>query len=599
MTPETYALSVGLVSLVLWYVAKVPLAWALAVACAIAVVGSTVVLGVRYSTDHALREKIRNATQDDIRLPADFMWGAATAAHQVEGGQHNDWTEMETKKGWEKSGLACDAWNLFPEDVKRMKWLGLTAFRFSVEWSRLQPERDAWDTQALAKYVGWVKLLRENGIEPIITLHHFSSPTWLVAAGGFENVSVQRTFATFCRRVAEAMRPHARKFITFNEPALYALNSCVTNARPGDRIYERPGDIAAMVRFMRNLVAAHAEAYHAIHEVYPEAQVSVAKNILYVEPRARWSPIDCFLAHEIDKAFNFAMLDAMKTGEYHVTFVSRLVASVHEKNPRWANTLDFLGLNHYNITTVGLDLANPGQPIAIAEQRLHTDNPKNQMNWEMEPSSMLSVLRKVAKYHLPILITESGCCDGDGPEDHRRQQFMLQSLACVHQAIRETINVIGFCQWSLIDNFEWDFGYGPRFGLFTVDYSTVRRQHEDRAWEQPDFEDRSRVPSGSAHLYRRVIAAHSAFASPSEEDFTWPSGSDQQRSMNDDDDERLHEKKASSSSSREKKTHVSTGAPAAVSLVATTKQKHPRRTTVVVDTTSEIEMEEDTPDSEM
>lgn len=506
--PEVWAMLVAAFGLALHVVLGVPLAWTLAIGAGLALAVSTCVLGVRYSMDKRLSDRIKNATEDDIRLPEGFLFGAATAAHQVEGNQHNDWTEWEQARNWEPSGNACDAWNLFPHDVERMRWLGLDCFRFSVEWSRIEPQPGVWMDEPLERYASWCRLLRQNSIEPIVTLHHFSSPTWLVGAGGFENASVVEHFVEFARRVTEALKPYVRYFVTFNEPALYALNSCVTNERPGDRRYTRPGDLAAMCRLMRNLVNAHAEAYHAMHLVHPECRVSVAKNIIHYEPRAKWSPLDLFICQEIDRVYNHAMLDALTTGTYSVSFGSRLfMRPIHEKNPKWANTLDYLGVNHYNISTVGFDLSQP-QLIAVDSRRVATENVKNQMGWECEPASMLLALRKMSRYGLPVLITEAGCCDDGVEMDHRRQQFMLQNLACVTRALEEQITVVGFCVWSLVSNIEWDSGRVPRFGLFDIDYATVDRQHRERAWESPNFVDRSRLTTGSAKLYKRIIANH-------------------------------------------------------------------------------------------
>ena len=143
----------------------------------------------------------------------------------------NDWYEWEKQKNFVPCGIACDVWNLFEHDVERMKWLGLTCYRFSVEWSRIQPTLDVWNEEALDKYFNWCRLLKKNNIEPIVTLHHFTSPLFLRDNGGFTNKKMQQVFAQFCRRVALKLKNEVKYFITFNEPTLYALNSCVTNER--------------------------------------------------------------------------------------------------------------------------------------------------------------------------------------------------------------------------------------------------------------------------------------------------------------------------------------------------------------------------------
>ena len=223
---------VGSISFSVWFFFGIPLHLCLIFATILGILISTLILTQKFWTSKKIKDRIQNVTEDDIALPDDFLFGAATAAYQVEGENYNnDWYHWEQKRNFVPCGIACDVWNLFEHDVQRMKWLGLNSFRFSVEWSRIQPTLESWDESALQRYFNWCSLLRKNKIEPIVTLHHFTSPMFLKENGGFANEAMRKNFAVFCQRVTEKLRPHVTYFVTFNEPTLYALNSCVTNDR--------------------------------------------------------------------------------------------------------------------------------------------------------------------------------------------------------------------------------------------------------------------------------------------------------------------------------------------------------------------------------
>jgi beta-glucosidase len=507
--PELWAaLIAGLTAVLKWTLA-VPLLYSVPICVALAVLYSTVVLSVRYGLSARLREEIRNTTVDSLDLPPGFLFGCATAAHQVEGGNTNDWTEWEVAKGWEPSGMATDTWNLFPCDVQKMVWLGLNAFRLSVEWSRIQPVRGEWDEAALQRYVGWCRLLRQNGIEPLITLWHFTLPTWVLPAGGFADESVRADFATFAARVATALCPYVDRFITCNELSLWALNSAVTGMRPCDRRIQTPGNLQTFLEMLRDGCKVHAAAYHAIHAVHSAAQVSLAANIIDVIPARAFHPLDAFMANEVNQAYNHGVLDCLTTGEFAVSFVSPALVGLKETLPLCRGTLDFIGLNVYNTCQARFIPRPPF--LDISEQpseAMLRDGPKSQapLSWTMEPTTVLTALRKLKRYDQDVIITEAGAADDGGDDDVRRQQWMVENLACVQHALREGIRVTGFCVWTLVSNFEWDSGFVPKFGLFDVLRDRLQQQHQNRAWAAPGFRDASRVSTGTAHLYRRIIA---------------------------------------------------------------------------------------------
>ena len=218
------------------------------------------------------------------------------------------------------------------------------------------------------------------------------------------------------------------------------------------------------------------------------------------------------------------MLDALTTGEFKVQFVSRLVLNpIFEENEFWKGKLDYIGMNHYNKAVIGIDFSSADY-LYIDMKHPVTENPKaSTMKWELDGTSMLYALRKMSSYNLPIFITESGCDDNGLEEDVKRRQFMIQSLSCVSQAIyNENINVLGFCVWSLVSNYEWgdvndksgNFvhdGFAPRFGLFDLNYQILKQQFDEGRYDEPNFVDKSRIPTGSAHLYKRIIERQKKF----------------------------------------------------------------------------------------
>ncbi len=231
--------------------------------------------------------------QATYHFPRGFLWGTATAAHQVEGNNtNNNWSAWEKQPGriaqGQHAGLACDWWGgRWREDFDRAADAGQNAHRMSVEWSRIQPAPDRWDEAALDRYREMLRGLVERGMTPMVTLHHFSDPLWLVEQGGWENEQVTAHFEKFVSKVVEACQEYVNLWVTLNEPNVYAGNGYVTGDFP-------PGkhDLQASFRVMVNLVRAHAAAYHAIHKLQPQARVGLAIMYRGFTPAKTWSPLD-------------------------------------------------------------------------------------------------------------------------------------------------------------------------------------------------------------------------------------------------------------------------------------------------------------------
>ncbi len=374
-----------------------------------------------------------------LRFPEGFLWGAATSAHQVEGGQDNDWTEWERRgkiRDGSVSGRACDQWNRYEEDFEMAKALEHNAHRLSLEWSRIEPRAEEWDESALQHYRDVVQALRQRGLEPFVTLWHFTNPRWLAERGGWEWPEAPARFARYAERVARAL-PDVRFWTTVNESNVYALLGYVVGEWPPE--VKRP---LRAYRVFRNLAAAHRAAYRAIKHVRQAAQVGPAINFVYFQ----------------------AKTDAL---------LSRWMKGLADDwyNRRWLSwidsTADWIGVNHYVRTLISFgSLFRP----MVQEQGPGT---KTDFGWEIFPEAMYRALKLVNQFGKPIYITENGLADS---EDRWRRQFLHDYLRQVHRAILNGINVRGYFYWSLLDNFEWREGFNKRFGLIEVDFKTQQRR---------------------------------------------------------------------------------------------------------------------------
>lgn len=375
-------------------------------------------------------------------FPPGFLWGTATSSHQVEGGQRNDWTRWEslgkTRDG-NVSGAACDHWNRYEEDFDLAKSLGTNAYRFSIEWSRIEPENGKWNTAAFEHYRGVVKALRQRGLEPFVTLHHFTNPLWFADRGGWTWREAPERFARYVARVVEAL-PDVTHWVTFNEPEVYVELGYLTGYWPP----ERRSSIAAWdVR--KNLVAAHRLAAETIAHVRPMAKVGAAVNLVAFDPLRPWNPFDRLATSIAHRFHNRWFLDA-----------------THD-------TLDFIGINYYFHTRLSLKLYKPSD---FFHGTVPPGVPTSDAGWEIYPEGLGRVIDFASGYGKPMFITENGIADAT---DAKRTQFIHDHLAVLHRKIQEGRDVRGYFHWSLMDNFEWREGYAYRFGLVEVDFRTQRR----------------------------------------------------------------------------------------------------------------------------
>lgn len=391
-------------------------------------------------------------------FPKNFYWGAGTSAHQVEGGNVNDWTEWEKEHAdelaknaggkWQKwqqekfpemfdpqnyiSGRACEHYSRFEEDFDIAKELGHNAHRFSIEWSRIEPEEGKFDEDEIEHYKRVVGALRERGIEPFVTLWHWTLPLWVAKQGGWASKKTVSDFSRYTEKVASAFGGDIKFWITFNEPNIYAGIGGIKGLQP-------PGKLGLYGVFScyKNLARAHKNAYKIIHKINKETQVGFSNSVIYYPSKM------LFLYDFIwNKLFIY------------------LTRGCH----------DFLGLNYYTRGGVKLDTKIGG-----------TENVSD-LGWGIYPEGICHIVKSFKKYKLPIYITENGLADA---KDEKRAKFITNHLSWLAKAMEGGCDVRGYLHWSFLDNHEFVEmrGFWPRFGLVEVDYKTMRRKIRPSALE--------------------------------------------------------------------------------------------------------------------
>lgn len=393
------------------------------------------------------------------QFPKRFLWGASVSAHQVDGNTHNQWTvwELENAKAlaaaaeyhyhdlesWSRiskeaknpanyvSGDAADHYNRYEYDFDILKKLNMNAFRFSIEWSRIEPEEGAWNAEAVEHYKAYVAALKKRGIEPVVTLFHYTMPVWFANRGGFERRSNVKYFTRFAERIISELGSSVRLVITVNEPEIYVYESYYRGNWPPAVMSKRKA-----WRVLNNLAKAHNDTAKLLHGINRRYKVSVADNSAFFYPGD-----DALLSHKTAEFLQYWSDDY---------FLKKVVKNC-----------DFVGVNYY--------FSN-----RVYGYRIHNENnPVSDMGWDLSPADIQHVLERLHdKYKKPILITENGLAD---ETDSLRKWWISQTLVGIQRAIAYGVDVVGYLHWSLLDNVELDKGKWPRFGLVHVDYETQKR----------------------------------------------------------------------------------------------------------------------------
>jgi beta-glucosidase len=384
--------------------------------------------------------------RDSFELPSHFLLGTATAGAQVEGGDTNNSWYRWAERGGTVDGstpiVANDHWNRLEEDTALLRELGCQTHRMSVEWSRIEPAPGEWSHSALDHYRQELGLLRDAGIEPLVTLHHFANPLWLEDAGGWLNREVVRLFARYVREVVRVLGDLVTDWVPINEPNVYLAQGHLLGLWP-------PGkqSLRDFLRGSRHMIAAHREAYRTIHAEPTHgrsARVGVAHHVRVFEPGSRAGSSS--VAALYDRLFHRRFLDPLR------------------------GYLDFIGVNYYTRDVVDFS-PHPARlfgRLAVAE-----GTATNDLGWEIYPPGLHSTVRELYRsYGLPLFITENGIADR---RDMKRSAFIYDHLREVRRLLDAGVPIERYYHWTLLDNFEWAEGYTAAFGLYECDPRTQQR----------------------------------------------------------------------------------------------------------------------------
>ena len=389
--------------------------------------------------------------------------GVATAATQIEGGDADtNWHRWATRPGAVKDGStparAADHWNRVDQDIALLVELGVKHYRMGLEWARIEPKEGVFDAEALGHYRSELTKLRQAGITPVVTLHHFNNPGWLEERGAWSRRDTVSAFLTYVRRVVQHLSDLVDEWITINEPNVYASQAYWFGIWPPAHksVHE------AMI-VLSHLSQAHLRAYTLIHAIQPSAKVGAAHHLRVFDPANRTNPADLAGAKAMEYLFQTTALEAMSYGRFlpplrRTSTTPPAVSASYGKPGR--RYYDFMGINYYTRSWV-----------TGFSEGTRPNSPVNDLGWEIYPTGLTRVLRKVAKrYPGPIYITENGTADA---QDCFRARFLADHLSAI---VDSGVPVARYYHWCFTDNWEWVEGEEPRFGLVQLDYESQTRQ---------------------------------------------------------------------------------------------------------------------------
>jgi beta-glucosidase len=426
---------------------------------------------------------IQSVEKPGLEFPKGFLWGSAISAYQSEGhSENNQWYAWEKEGGHIKDGSVCgkadDFYHLYEKDLDLAKDLGHKVFRFSVEWSRIEPKKGERNPKEVDHYRNLLKAIRRREIEPFITLHHFTNPLWMEKEGAWVNPNSVDYFKSYTAYLVRELGDLVDLWGPINEPTAYAAASYMLGKFPPCE-----SDLSKYQSVLRNMLLGHAHAYHIIHDTLGKnrtksaPKVGTVKDTEYFQPYDEKSSKDRNEASFLHQFYNASFLDALKTGKINAPIGGG--EQIDIVKGAW----DFIGFNYYSRMLVksGVrEVLQEDKPLTRKDSLGTTD-----MGYEIYPEGIYHLIKWLEGYNLPTYITENGVAVKD---DNVRAMSIVLHLEQVHRAIQEGANVQAYFYWSLLDNFEWDSGFSKRFGLVEVDYKSLERR-----------------PRPSAYLYREII----------------------------------------------------------------------------------------------
>lgn len=406
-----------------------------------------------------------NDEQNKNMFPDGFLWGASTSAHQVEGGNVNDWSVWELANAaemaknaqkrlssvvnhnlaglpiWEEiknqasdpnnyvSGKGVDHYDMYKQDFDHAKQIGLNSLRFSIEWSRIEPKPGEWNQEAIEHYRDYILQLKKRGLTPMLNLWHWTMPIWFASIGGLKKRGNLKYFLRYVQKIADEFATDLDYVITLNEPNVYASFSYLTGEWP-----PQEKNIIAFVRVYWNLTRLHRASYKILKKANPNLKIGIAAQLANIASKRPHNLLDVVQTEWMRYFWNWWFISRMRKEQ------------------------DFVGVNYYFT-----DYYRFGKFDSPDDPKL----PLSDLGWYMEPEGLYPLLLRVwDHYKTPIIITENGLAD---MHDKSREWWIEGSILAVEKAMAEGIDIRGYYHWSLLDNFEWSTGWWPKFGLIAVD----------------------------------------------------------------------------------------------------------------------------------
>jgi len=424
-----------------------------------------------------------------MSFPKEFLWGAASAATQIEGAWNEDgkcpsiWDVAGNHiKNGDNTFVACDHYHRYKEDVALMKELGIKSYRFSINWCRIVPEQGKINEKGLMFYSNLVDELISSGIEPMITLYHWDLPLWMHKLGGWKNSAIIDEFLFYVEAVIDALSDRVKYWMTINEPQVFIMSAYVIgNFAPFKHA------IFSYKKCLRNCLLAHGKAVKLIRQkakTEPVIGLAMASTTYIpdsfdetgIKEAAKYS-----FESTVGEGSNSVYMDPIVLGKASPSMAKKLSA---EDLKIISEPIDFIGINVYQ----------PSNPL-INKEKYNAENlPKNSLGWVIDGRCLYWTIRHYyERYHLPIMVTENGMAGNDSVsadgtvDDMIRVKFLDDFISEMEKAVDEGIPVIGYQHWSLMDNLEWCEGYEPRFGIIHIDYNTQKRTIKKSGWHYRDI----------------------------------------------------------------------------------------------------------------
>lgn len=418
---------------------------------------------------------------DAVRFDKDFIFGTAVSEYQVSGASNcpdAQWAAWDyTKDGngmsrihqGQRSGKACDFWNTYEADIELLKEMKVKSFRFSLEWSIIEPRKGVINKAAVKHYHNLMDKLIAADIKPVISLHHFTHPIWFEELGAFEKEENIEYFVGFAQNMANQYKDKVMLWATFNEPGVYVFQGYIRGVWPPGKIgVNRAGQVT------QNMLKAHVAAYQAMKKIDEKMQIGLVHSVTQFEPYNDDTKIESTICSYMNHLFHDAITEFFSTGKF--VWQVPILASLEYIDTQATKSLDFFGINYYSHVLLNIGWTTGDQAFRLHE--IKTDMP-----YCIYAEGLYRAIKDVSEritvaQCIPIYITENGIADA---KDDRRELFIKRYMYSLYRAIQDGYDVRGYFYWSLLDNFEWSEGYSQKFGLYEVDMETGERRLRDGA----------------------------------------------------------------------------------------------------------------------